>query len=641
MNATLGKRGEALPPRPGVPQRLDLRSKEHGKIRDWILERLVYSAQAKKEIEREAGLAFKAICSWVDEQKHPWPAITFDPILYAASMSQMAKFANAVFSQPPLFGYKAPPGGDARRAQLLEVVSEHHVRETRPRQEFLGGFMWQSLIGIQFWHPHWLYSETTKWVWRRVPRKEVVIDPVTQQPATRWVEDGNWKYVRVRAIVHDNAAIKALDFTQCFPDDTQPGIQQGEWFIVRDEISGREARARVREDNWDKRAVGLAIDGQAPAESIENIQGTSKWLEEIGLKPAGGCTLTTDHAKASDKELATIEVLECWRRWKGMIQRIILLNRAWICWYGPSPYGHGMFPFVDSRNFRILQRFWSPGNYRITRYLNRGIQSLSNAKLTEAVIGAMPMIFKPQDVTMFGFRWEPRALVEYDGAPPGWTPTWFEPTGRAGQIAAEELSALRARFDSAFGSSDPGRGSIGDAGRAPATTAKIASENAGQRDQLLIETFADEMMLPCSDQNRWNIQQFQSYAVQGKIAGTGEPVTAWPEDYRDDLDCYSISTPSVSALRELDKRRAQELFQEMKGSPVVDQRALHEFYLSKVAEDEKDKILLPMDQMQQQGMPPMMGPGGPVTPGNVGVMNTGDQRDLQQSAAELAEVYGQ
>jgi len=656
-------RSQGKRPGPGAQRKLDLRSKEHGKILDWVLSRLDYSADAKRDIEREASIAHRHLTSFLDEAKHPFPTKIYDPVFTGAMLAKQAKAASALFDAPPLLDYMAEWGTPEERAQIISSVMEVHVRAVKPRRALLDGYLGTCTAGTQFFYVGWEFEEQRQWVWQRSPRQLRVQDPVSGRVSSIWSESGDWEYQRRKVTVKDNPSLRDLHITQIYPDDTVSNVQDCGWIIVRDELSGREVRNRVRTDLWDKKAVELAVAGERPVGRVgeRSLSTHLDWMREIGMRPSGSSDsdmLGSQHG-TDDANLRCVEVLECWRRTRDGIERTVVLNRAWIAWHGMSPFGDGRYPFLMARNQTTGNAFWGISDYRISRYLIRGIQTMRNAAASEALVASMPPLLIPSHAQIHGQRWEPRATWYLEGISP-MEVQWLQSSGAARQIAHAEADTMQQRMDVSIGSSDPGRGGIGAvAARAKATTMAMVGEMAGLRDKKVIDDFAQDVLVNLGELWLSRCRQYQDYELQVKLSGSndGEPITVWPEDLRD-AQVYAISVPSITALKELHKRRLTELYElAMKSQePNLDRRALVAEIVDAILPGAKEKLMRSQQDVAAEqggggpggppGMPPgMMGPGGPPPgigaglPGMPDGINLPDLTGMGEMAAGLSDAY--
>lgn len=628
--------------RPWRTKRHDLDSVEHTKLVDELLEYLDYAADAKREVEKEAQYAWQHMCSYLNERSHPWPSKVYDPIVYSTQTSKLAKWADAIFSSPPIFDYQ--PGGwsPPQAAQSLTATVSYHLREIRPRQPLLTALTERSLAGTVVLTSWWDYREQVCEYWKRVPRQSSYLDPMTGQPVNYWVEDGKWAYHRAKKIVRDSPNFRPLHITQVYIDDTQPNFEDDGLFVaVRDMVDAEEARQRVKTQGWDPKAVERALEGDLPEGRLRGINNTLDWLQQIGLRN------DTERAWLNRRDgRKAVEAIEFWMRRGPRIRRYVILNRAWLAFDGPSPFAMAGFPFVVSRNFPMLGHFWGLSDYRVVRYLLRGIQSLRNAEVSEAMLGAMPPLLMPQSGMITGQRWEPRAVWHYDGMTVEQM-QFLERSGQSIRIAQGSADALLGRMDLALGTSDPARGGVSQqSGRQKATALSMAFEAAGLRDKFSVDNLSDDTLIPLAAQFRDLVQQFQEYPVQEALVPGSDPVTIWPEDYRD-ADLYSIPTPATSALKAQKERRMLDLYNLVQQSqePHAERRNLFELVLETIAPSEKEKILKPLEQVQaemQQAMGGMgqvqMAPPGQAAAGYQSPFPAGGP-GVDELAGELGEAY--
>ncbi len=607
--------------------KLDLDSVKHGKVRDWIINRLQYSALAKREIERMAMLADQHYCSFLNEKANPWAVTTYDPVLFSTAQMRLAKMADAMFSSPPIWDYE--PGRDSTwaQAQTMTSIMNYHLRKIRPRARILAGFNATTLAGTTAWHLWWDYKERKRSFWQRVPLKTLSMNLQTGEVEPLWIEDGDYAWIKKKRVIRDSPNFRPLHITQWFPDDRVEDVQDGEWFIVSDYMSAVDAREKVVTEGWDSRAVERAIRMQLPMRAEVQLRSALHWSEEIGMRVGA---IPQQLFTEDGKERNAVEVIECWRRKEFELERIVLLNRAWVCYYGPSPFGHALYPFVITKNYPLHGRFWALSDYQISRYLIRGIQSMRGAAGHQALMTAMPPLLRHQSVVLSGLRWEPGAEVNYTG-PIGWQPQWLVPNEMSRQVGHAEADILAARMDSALGSSDPGRGGFGAQGeKGTATALSIAAQAGGLRDKLLADNFSDDWTIPVADQAQELVQQFQDYELQVSVTGQkGEPVTIYPEDFRS-AQLYGVATASTSALKALKQKQVSDMYQLMilrAHDPNVDAREVTQAYIEQVAPEYKDRFMKPQEQvaaemqqqMQARGMPGQVRMGGPPMPGAPGM----------------------
>lgn len=620
---------------PWKTKRWSLDTQKHRARVEWVLERLEYSANAKREIERMAQIADQHYCSWINERKNPFAVKTYDPVIFSTCQARLAKVSDAMFSTGPIFDYEPGDGSTFEQARAMSSVVNYHLREIRPRLRILKGFLGNMLVGTQAWHMWWDYRRRKRSYWKRVPLKVAIRDVQTGKVSPIWVQDGDWAYVKRMRTVRDSPNLRPLHITQWYPDDTVEDVQDGEFFIFVDTISAIDARERVQTDGWDSRAVERAIAGDLPERGSTSLRNAMDWQSEMGVRNETLRRATFVNTEKRE-ERGAVEVIECWRRTEFDLQRIIVLNRSWVCFDGPSPFGHGLFPFVVTRNYPLHGRFWGLSDYQVIRYLNRGIQAMRGAAGTEALNAAMPPMIRHQGITITGKRWGEMGGEWVHNGPPNWKPEFVQAGTVSRQIAHSEAEQMLARLDAALGSSDPGRGSLGDKD-VKATALNIAFQAAGMRDKLLIESFTEDFTLPCGDQFQELVQQFQSREVEIQITGRQDrvPVTVFPEEFRD-ASLYGTTTASTSALKALKEKRVGDLWERAKKfpGPNFNMRALDEMYVEQTAPEYKDRVMrseqeiLAEQQAQMQAQMMQRGMPGQVQMGAPGMQAQGGQPAL-------------
>lgn len=621
-----------LDQRPGESTSVDPYSRKNDELVAAVNDYITVSQDAKRDIEREALEAYRHLNSYLNPTTHPWPIPIYDPVFHSLEQSRCAKFGDAIFGQGMPAEFRARQDTTADRAQAMNQVMEYHLKLDRPRRRVLNGVLGCATSGVQVYHPTWQVQERDIWVWKRVPLKVVVTDPVTGMPSTmEWV-DGNWKYVRTRKKIKDNFSLQTLHLTQIFPDTSVETIEEGEWFGFRDIISTREAEERVASSGWSKRAVKLASEGQLPNTARDRLDDIFKWQQQIGLNVKADY----DDILKRDKR-KSIEVIELYRRRRFGLERIIVLQRAWVAWYGPSPYGHGQMPFVMAKNYSFDKQFWGLSDYRIIKWVLQGIQQFANAEVAEAVLGAMPPLMLPGDAEIIGKRFEPRAEWYLHNCRPE-DIQWLQTSGTSRAIAQSSRQSLQEQMDNALSSSDPGRGAADP--RVKATVASIATQMQAMRDQHLIASFCDDVIVPAWEQGQDLIQQFQEYSVQVAITGNAneDPISVYPEDFRGGDYWVDVRVVS-SAIKELEKKRALDARVAYAQDPNVNQWELTEWSLGKVAPDVLTKLMNPQQQMQQQAQ--QMGLPGQMQGGATGFNSPFGQGDsVNEAANELAQAMG-
>lgn len=610
--------------RPGMPANVDPDSKKNDDLVAAVNEYIAASLSAKQDIEKDALEAYRHLNSYLNESAHPWPVPVYDPVFHSLEQSRCSKFADALFGQGPIAEFTPRRDTSSDKAKAMNAVMQYHMQCDRPRRTFMNGVLGCSMVGNQVYHPTWDIKERELWYWKRVPVEYTVIDPFTGMPSKFEWKDGGWKYVRTRKKIRDNCSIKTLHITQIFPDTSVETIEDGEWFGFRDVISSREAMERVDTDNWNKRAVKMASEAPLPTTASSALSTIFDWQKSIGLNVDGDADNILNREKRK-----SIEVIELYRRKKFGIERIIILQRAWVAWFGPSPFGHGMMPFVMAKNYAFDKQFWGLSDYRIIKWVLRGIQTFANASVAEAALGAMPPLMLPGDAEITGKNYSPRAEWRLTNCTPEQI-QFLQSSGISRQIAEAARAALQEQMDHALGSSDPGRGAASK--DVTATVASIATTMQGLRDKYLIDNLADDVIVPWFEQSCDLIQQYQEYSVQVALTQNPneEPVTVWPEDFRGG-DFWVTPQVNTAALKELDKKRALDTRHEFMQDPNVNQWELSEWALGKMAPDQVDKLMNPQQQMQAMaqgmGIPGQMQQGGP------GFQSPFTQGDTVQEAA--------
>lgn len=616
-------------------QRLALGSRQHDKVLDKVLMFFDYAAEGKRTVEKEALIADRHYCSWIDEQRHPWPTKTYDPLFFSTRQSRIAATMDAVFSNPPLHDYRHQGRSTFEQARIMTRLSDYHELQTKllgvgargQLEDFVTGL---GNAGTAFAHIYWDYRERHCGYWQRSPMQVEYLDPLTGQLTHYWSDEGEDEYIRGNKVVLDSPRFKNLPIWSVFPDDTCSNIQDGDFILFRDMISKEDARQRVKTNDWDKEAVEAAIradgfrDGRGRT-ARNQIFDQLSWMEKLGLR--------TDHYRESYREVGgeynAVELIECWWRKGPKIMRTVVLNRVAIALHGESPFGHGMYPFVMGRNYRLPGQFWGISDYHIVRFLLRGYQTLRNAGITEAMLAAMPPLLVQAGIRIIGKRYAPMSEWRVEGDPN--MIRFFERSGRAQQMSTGMAEGLASQMTRGIGTSEVSMGSAAGTKGIAATNVNLAYESAGRKDKLFIDNLSDSCLVPWANQKRELIQQFQEYEVQLQMDPGSDPVTVYPQQWRD-ADLYAIPTASTSVVKALQQKRAQDLYDLVKKyqEPYADHRAAFEMFVEAVSPADKEDLVKSEEQVQQEQMQQMMmqqqaqqqqpqlpaGPGGPpIGPG--------------------------
>lgn len=632
--------------RPGQPIPLNIRDKEHTNLVDWCMERAEHSFHIKREVEKEGLRAFRHLTSTIDLEKHRWPYVTYDPSYYASTITREASYARAFFGNPPLMS--TLPGDNTRweESEAVNASLRWHLDRIGIRGTF--NEITQSLetVGSCLIHGFWDFEEQDVWYWKRQPREvPLPIDPTTGQAGTMWVDQGNERLVREKIITRDHPNFKAIHITAALLDDSETDIQKGEWVGMVFELSGREARSRCKTgpkwSRWNSQAVEKALNGEvSPTWKWGTVMSNQReWTQEIGLGGSGSKTnLAPGLSRQAETDLRGIVAIELWRKHKGGIQRIVLLGGAFIAWYGWSPYGHGKYPFVFARNYRLAGQFFGLSSYRVVKWLIRGLQTHRCAAGTEASLAAMPPMTYPDQMTIIGKQWAPGAEWRLQGGTFGEI-NFLNRSDAGRSIANSEAASLQQQMDVAYALSDVGRGSAGG-NRGSATGQSIAAERMNVREDYLMQNFGYDTLVPMTDQAVGMMCQLQDYGVQVHATGNpkGEPITVYPEQFRGG-NYIATASPTVPALQEQHKRKFLELYElaAKYQEPNANRRSLFEEVVNTVAPGERDQIMKSLEEvngeMGQQGGPPIQG-----QPGQGSVMQ-GAGDSVAQAAAELREAY--
>lgn len=603
---------------------INLNTREHDVTVEWVMTRLRYSAEQKREIERMAQLAYNHYNSYLDEGKHPWASKAFDPVLFGTLQEQAADVAEAQWASPPIFDFEPEGFTTFEEARNGTALCDYHLNIIKPRRAYNDTVINRHLGGTAFQHFFWNKQLRWRQYWQRVESDETVINPVTGENETFRVQDGSWDWVRKLEPLIDSPDIKDLHLTQVFPDDTVSCVQDGEWFIVRDVISAIDALERVKTAGWDSRAVNRAIKQAMPTRASSGIKDIVDWQTSIGL-----ATGNQKRGLFSEGENGreAVEVIECWRRKEFELERIVILNQAWICWQGPSPYGHALYPFVDTRCHTKSNEFWGMSDYQVQRYMFRTVQTLLNAGVSELMINAMPpILYNSSSIqSTAGWRWEPRALWPVQGDIN--QIKWFENSGQAFGMARSGIEYLQGRIDNALASGDAQRGgSSSSTARSTASAMNIVAQEAGRRAKYRTDNHSDDLLMPGAELFWALIQQFQNYEVQVRLLGSraGTPVTLYPEQFRGSR-LRALATAASAANKQMKEKRVLDIFDLLclkAKSPNVNQRNVEELIIETAAPEHKDKIMKSQEQlnqemqqqMQQQGIPGQMQGNAPMPP---------------------------
>lgn len=602
---------------PYTGKRYDYGKSDHAKALSRALEHIDESQKAKREVEREGLLATKHLCSWIDESKHPWSTKVYDPIFHGALEARRAKVAEAFFSSPPLYDFVPEEDTPWEKAEAMTRICDLYEQQVAAhgRQSILMGFSGQAAVGTQCWGVPWVYRQAEVGQWVPTDLKTTFTDPTTGIRQRVTIPGGGpGRRERVLQTVYDGPMAVPKHITQWGCDTRNPDYQQGGWFYELDTVEAREARCRVKEENWDRAGVELAIKGQLPPKSQGAITDAVDWYEEIGLVVAG---VREGLECDKDKGRRVVEVVELYTREKYSIRRQVILNRAYIVWDDRSPYDHGLFPYIVTRNYSLLGQFWGLSDYRITRYLIRGIQQLRNAIVNEAAWRANPPLLHERSVNV-ELRYEPRAKIPVDGDP-GLLRFLTDiggssALGEAGNIA----EMLQQRLDAGIGSSEQGRGSTGKSGTT-ATAANLAFQSAGLKDKLLIDDFGEGHVIPRAEMFRALIEQHETRLRYWREGPRAEPVPVYPEDYRGGK-MRPVARVTTDPLKEIQEKRLLDLYNlaAKTQEPHLKREALVEGLLELIVPDKKQQLFKSQEEIQaeqmeqQQAQAGMEGaPGGP------------------------------
>lgn len=598
---------------PYTGRRYEYGSSKHSKQLSRMLEYYDHSVTGKKEIEREGLLATKHLSSYLDESKHPWSTKVYDPIFHGALEARRAKVAEAFFSNPPLYSFEPEEDTPWETAEAMTRVCELHEQQvcSQTRQGVLQGFSGQASVGTQCWAMPWVFREEEVGRWVDTDLRASFVDPITglRQKITL-PGAGPQRRERVLTVRQNGPMAIPKHITQWGCDYSNPDHQRGEWFYERDTMSTREARARIKSDNWDSRGVELAIKGNLPESSATGMTEAMDWFEEIGLN------VSKLRAGMQLAERKVLEVIEMYYRDKLSIKRCVILNRAYIVWDDYSPYDHGLFPYIVTRNYSMLGQFWGLSDYRIARYLIRGIQQMRNAVVNEASWRANPPALYP-DTMRFSMRYEPRALIPVQGDPG--LIRFLEGGGQALADGSAVANMMQERFDAGLGSSEQARGSPG-AKSGTATAANLAFQSAGLRDKLLIEDFGDGHIVPRGEMTRALVEQHETNKRYWREGPKSDPVEIWPEDFRGGK-LRPVARVTTDPMRQIQVKRLLDLYNlaNQHQEPHLKREALMEGLLEQMAPDLKARLFKSQEELdaeaqeaqQQQGM----GQTAPAQPG--------------------------
>lgn len=602
-------------------KRYDYGKSDHAKALSRALEYVDESQKGKREIEREGLLATKHLCSWLDESKHPWTTKVYDPIFHGALEARRAKVAEAFFSSPPLYDFVPEEDTPWEKAEAMTRVCDLHEQQVaaHSRQSILMGFSGQASVGTQCWGLPWVFRQAERGQWVESDLKTSFVDPVTGMRQRVTIPGGGAaRRERVLTTVYDGPMALPKHITQWGCDTRNPDYQQGGWFFESDHIEAREARLRIKDDNWDRDGVERAIRGDAP---LDSLMGPLDWYEEIGLVVAGA---KAGLEMGSKKERRTVEVIEIYTREKYSIRRQVILNRAYIVWDGPSPYDHGLFPYIVTRNYSILGQFWGLSDYRITRYLIRGIQQMRNAVVNEGAWRANPPLLHDESIEL-ELRYEPRAKIPMRGDPN--LLRFLTDVGGASSMsdANNVAQLLQDRFDAGLGSSEQARGSAGKKGTT-ATAADLAFRSAGLKDKLLIDDFGDSHIVPRAEMFRMLIEQHETRLRYWREGPRAEPVPVYPEDFRGG-QLRPVARVTTDPLKEIQEKRLLDLYNlaAKNQEPHIKREGLVEGLLELIVPDKKSLLFKSQEeidteqreaQQKQAGMeaPPGAAPPGPSGP---------------------------
>lgn len=585
---------------PYAGKRYEYSSSAHKRALARALEYYEHSVQGKREIEREGLLATKHLSSFLDEKKHPWSTKVYDPIFHGAVQARVGKVAEAFFSNPPLYSFEPEEDTPWEKAEAMTRACELHEQQvvSETRQGVLQGFAGQASVGTQCWAMPWVFRQGEVGHWVKSDLKASFIDPITGQRQRVVVPGaGPERRERVLTTLQDGPMAIPKHITQWGCDTSHPNPQRGEWFYERDTISAREGRDRIKSDNWDRKGVEEAIKGDIPPAASDGMRDALDWFEEIGLvcsKLKAGLELTKEAGRK------VLEVIELYYRDKLSIRRQVILNRSYIVWDDVSPYDHGLFPYIISRNYAMLGQFWGLSDYRIARYLIRGIQQMRNAVVNEASWRANPPALY-NDMLKFQMRYEPRALIPVNGDPSGIR--FLEGAGQSLADGSAVANMMQERLDAGLGSNEQARGAPGRSGTT-ATAVQAALQGVGIRDKLQIEDFADGHVVPRGEMTRLLIEQHETRKLYWREGPKADPVEIYPEDFRGGR-MRPVAKVNTDPMRQIQVKRLLDLYNlaAQHQEPHLKRESLVEGLLEQMTPDLKARVFKSQEELDQEQQP--------------------------------------
>lgn len=603
-----------------------------GKARECIR----YSADGKRVYEQLAQEAYKHHRSWVSKEKNPFPVPVYDPKLFSISETSRARILQALFQAGPLFRYLPRNNVDQDTAETISSLAGYHLGEMKQPTcrelvaEFLLGL---DLCGTQYAAVYWNVEERET-ICREMREGMVEVadtDPMTGMPMMTAVPVMQECHVRKTQVEVDSPWFEPLHFTECFPDQSEPYVAAGEFFIIRKLRSKRYLKQKAMSGAWNRGAVKRLLKDPQTAPDNKGwgeVSDLMDWQQSIGIDTAK----TVDSVKVGE----TFEILEMWHRYGRWVT--VFGNRSEVLAHRRNPYAHGRIPVLHSKKYLLQREHYGMSIFEVVRHILRPYQVLRAATTAEILLSVFPPLMvgpntvrDPNKDLQYGFKsiWRVDRL---DGLQYMQRPNVGPQQGQA------LLQDFGRSMDDGLGTQAAFQGGLVDPNQ-KATAISLAVQGAGLRLQADIDGVEQSFVVPLGDFYRALMQQFQDYEVQVRVTDDPQapPVRVSPDMLQNvDADLDTMPMASASQTQELEKKRILEFWETgiRNQEPNMDRRGAFEVVVDKIlggkykAKFLKSEGQLAYDQLQQMAQAmgiPIESILGPL---------------MQQMEAALAQMQG-
>ncbi len=454
------------------------------------------------------------------------------PLIFSALWANAARQAATSLSGYPMVQFMGYGQDDMKVARKREALFAAQSYDDRLFEKQVDNILQASLYG----------TAITQVGWKRDERMRI-IESVDRAPISgeliRSIRKG-------KVVMFDGPETKNIDLLDFFPSigfrDIQDMPRVGRrYFLDLDEV-----RYAAQQGIFDKAEVDrMEREGGVNAGLVSSALSTQRFQARVGSDE--------ESARAQSKWNRQVECIDIWGVFPselcegGVIDRVVtVLNRRYLGRNRPTPYWHGLKPFIANRPMPDPHYFYAPGKAEVVAKLQIVANRYVNQSLDAADLMIDPMWFydRAAGIRMSNLISRPGKFVGVNGNP-NQVVSVFQRDLNGLTVADRQVASMREGVQMGTGIVDDAVAGLQGDGRQTAREFVGRREAAGTRLLLEAQLYEKTTLEPIANMMMANNRQFLELPVEVMILGEGamfDNVTGQPiPDTREALEGYDLT----------------------------------------------------------------------------------------------------